>query len=218
MFAPVAGQHEIHVAQAPYICWAYTAVGDRSYDQDSSHNIIFGSRNALIFTAAMVGARMLGNRGRRNQAAMNAQPRWVQADHGMMVVGNLCAYFTTLQGETSPWPWESISQMQLLNRYTIQLTGTNVADDTLQLQIRSPFAELMFAFWAVARHPRHAQLRCGAWLPPGWLDWAVSQGRVPQWNADTVRGVDPLTQSTIQNTALHRLYSAGSVPVPPQPY
>lgn len=177
-FALRSGHPEEHtVADSPYRLWVWQAVGDGSYIRDQS--IFFATgRGATGFMVGSMAGQMLANSSRANQAARDAQPRWVLNTHGQITVSDYGFYLHT-SASVSWWPWGDISLMELTAPATVQMLGQSTTGP-VRLQIDSNLAELLFCFWALACNPQHPQFTSGTWIPDAWVEKVKRlQGDVP---------------------------------------
>ncbi|KFF60266.1 hypothetical protein JF66_05480 [Cryobacterium sp. MLB-32] len=152
---------------------SFHAAGDGSYDRASTFvwgTGVFG----LALAAGTLAASAAGNASRRNQASADAQHAWRPLFGGALFVTNDGIYIQTMQG-LSPWTWGSIDLMQVVG-FNVVIMQAQSSSGPITWRITSEWTELMFALWALRRHPAHPQLRDGSWLPANWLPWATAQG------------------------------------------
>lgn len=172
-FVPQGGPGDTLLAQGPYEMLEFRAVGDGSYVHDSSFFFATGAVG-LAATAGMALVRAAGNSNRRAAANAAAQPRWVVEESGVFTVGLFGFHLHNNDG-IYYWAWESITAMTITHPGYFEMYGDSTRGP-VHWTFASPWAELIFALWALRRHPQHPQLINGAWLPPGWLDWVRSRG------------------------------------------
>jgi len=170
------GQGETALAAGDLFVDSFYAAGDGSYDRSTTFAFgtgVFG----LAIAAGTLAASAAGNASRRSQAAANAQQAWRPLFGGTAFVTNEGFYVQTMEG-LFPWSWESIHLMQVVafNRVIMQAQS---ATGPVTWRLNSEWSELIFALWALRRHPSHPQLRDGTWLPQNWLRWATDQGYRP---------------------------------------
>jgi hypothetical protein len=162
--------------RGPVRVFSWTTGGDGSY----VHRSGFVGGTGVLGIALIAGsltANAAGNARRRQQAEQNARPAWrhqFDADVYVTDAGFVLHDRTGL----SMWPLSCLDVMQMLAPETVLVQG-RAADGPFSWRLQTPWAELIFAMWALARHPDHTQLRDGTWLPPGWLAWAREQQRDP---------------------------------------
>ena len=170
---------ECAVAAGNLIVDSFHAAGDGSYARSST--FVWGAGAfGLAVAAGSLAASAAANASRRNRAAADAQPAWRPLLGGTIFVTTAGFYIQTLQG-LFPWAWESIDLMQVV-AFNVVILQARSADGPITWRITSEWAELVFALWALRRHPDHPQLRDGSWLPPNWLPWATAQGYRPHLN------------------------------------
>jgi len=126
---------------------------------------------AVAVTALASGA------SRRAQARADAIEAWRPLFGGTLFVTDAGVYLQSLQG-LSRWDWESVDLMQVTG-YNSVIVQARMPAGPVSWLIHSEWAELMFALWALRRHPEHPQLQDGSWLPANWLAWATEQGYRP---------------------------------------
>ena len=172
-FAPQGGADDVLLAQGPYDRFEFVAAGDGSYVQDTGFFMATGAVG-LAATAALATARVIGNEARRSSANAAAMPRWTVTERGEITVGTRGFHLAHRHGVVH-WPWQAIREVTMTGPGRFEMSG-----DSTQGPVRwcfgTPWAELVFALWALNRHPRHPQLLSGSWLPPGFLQWAEHNG------------------------------------------
>jgi len=172
---PLAGG-EAALAAGSLVVDSFHAAGDGSYDRSST--FVWGTGLfGLALAAGTLAASAAGNASRRNRAAADAQHAWRPLFGGTIYVATGGFHVQTMRG-LSPWTWESIDLMQVVG-YNVVILQARSADGPITWRITSEWSELVFALWALRRHPGHPQLRDGSWLPANWLAWATAQGYRP---------------------------------------
>lgn len=104
--------------------------------------------------------------GRRRLTLAEA-PEWQHFDEGTVHVNQYGFYLRTLEGMLG-WSWEDIIQARMIAPRRMGFLGDGV-DGQIDFLIESELAELLFASWALARHPQHSQFTARIWLVPAWL-------------------------------------------------
>lgn len=164
-FPPAFSVDERIWVQGDYLLEEFGATGDGTYE--TSHTIVGGTGVlGLTMLAATWGASAAGNRRRREQAAQAMVPHWHQVDQGTLYVSVLGLYLRS-PGGLSTWPWGAITEADIPQPGVFVFTGVS-AGGPVRLAVGSHWAELVFAAWALARHPRHPRLGDGSWWPGGW--------------------------------------------------
>ncbi len=161
-FPPALGAGEVMLAEGPFELSTFRAVGDGSYVQRSAAVLPIGGGGLGLAAGALV-AQGVVNRRRRAAAAAAATPRWVVDDGGMLWVATHGFYLQTARG-LYPWPWQSIASAELFGPGQVHLHGTSDGGQISWI-IGSKWAELLFALWAMVRHPCHPQFVTGTWAP-----------------------------------------------------
>jgi len=96
-------------------------------------------------------------------------------EHGGLYVSAYGFYLHAARG-VFRWPWSAITAAEMVGPAAVHFNGDGERGPISWI-LRSDWSELVFVLWALPEHPRHPQLRTGAWLPPGWLSWAATQYR-----------------------------------------
>jgi len=170
-FLPTLGPEEALWASGPFQLFDYQPIGDGSYVHNSGWFFATGAAG-LMATAAIAAARAAGNNSRRASAAAAAQPRWVPIDWGTLHTGSHGVYLHTPTALLT-WGWPSFTSMSMMAPGTVHLNGNSDRGQVSWI-LEADWAELVFVLWAVTVHPRHPQLVNGEWLPPGWLERAMT--------------------------------------------
>lgn len=159
-FRTALGAGEVMLAEGPFELSTFRPVGDGSYVQRSTAVLPIG-RRALGLAAGALVANGMANRRRRAAAAAAATPRWVVDDGGTLWVATHGFYLQTARG-LYPWPWQSIAAAELVGPGQTHLQGTSDSGQVSWI-IGSRWAELLFALWAMVRHPAHPQFVTRTW-------------------------------------------------------
>ena len=168
----LGGYDERILASHEYAMAEWSAVGDGSYLHNGGFLLATGGPGVAL-SAAVLGARAIGNAKRKRQAIADSQPRWVWNTRGCIHVSTHGFYLQTPNG-LLPWSWPPIDMTQMVAPATVWIQGQSDRGRISWL-IRSIWAELVFVLWALARNPHHPQLIDGSWLPPGWPAWAAEK-------------------------------------------
>jgi hypothetical protein len=164
-FPPAVALDERFWASGPYRLQDYQAVGDGSY---YSSTTIVGGTGLLGMT--LLGATAIGsaaaNRRRRDAAARDMVPRWVDVDSGLITIGSRALYLHSAAG-LAPWSWQAVASADMVAPGHLHFSG-QTGYGTVSWIVISDWAELAFVAWAAARHPRHRQIMDGSWFPGGW--------------------------------------------------
>ncbi len=154
------------IAGATFSLFSYRAAGDGTYVHNDGFFFATGGLG-LALTAGFMAARAAGNSERRRRAMHDAQLAWRPVCNGLLYINQYGFYFRT-PNSLSKWVWNSIVQCQVLELGCVTLIGDG-AQGRMNYMIRSDYAELIFAFWAMVRAPQHPQYLTGVWLPDGWV-------------------------------------------------
>ena len=140
----------------------------------------------LALAVGSLAARAASNATRLSQAAADAHPAWRPDFAGTIFVTTHGFVIQTAAG-LQHWAWESVDLMQVTGFNSAILQGRS---DTgpVTWRLTSEWTELVFALWALARHPSHPQLLDGSWLPANWLPWATAQGYRPHLDRPELAG------------------------------
>lgn len=172
-FRPQLSPDERFWAAGPFSL-AEMRAGDGTYVRSSGWFVATGA-GGLALGAGVAAARAVGNASRRRAAAEAMTPRWTEIDRGTVHLSALGFHLATDRGVWS-WTWAAVTAAQMTAPGSVHLLARG-ADGPTSWLLGSDWAELLFVTWALAEHPRHAQLQSGEWLPPGWLEWDATQ----QW-------------------------------------
>lgn len=194
-FAPsIAPGSEHMLVNGTYVLAVYRALGDGTYQHNNSFFFATGTLG-LALTAGMAAGQAAGNSSRRNQAAMNAVPRWVVDDQGMVFVSDRGFYFQSQLGHRE-WNFDFIGEMELCGPALVRMVGQSTTGQ-VHFMIQSDWSELIFSLWARARHPHHAQFKGATWIPPGWRERAEAAGygftdeQLGRWSMRALSGAPP---------------------------
>ena len=146
-----------------YLLDWWGATGDGSY----SYNRGFVAGTGLIGMGAMVGS-LIGNSVARNKAVSAAYAAstvcWRPVDMGLVHVSNFGFYLSDGHRGFRFYSWDSVRQADIVGPTCVQFTAST--DNGMQTwRLMSDWAELVFAFWALARHRNHPQWIDGSWYP-----------------------------------------------------
>lgn len=156
------------VLNAPFTLYSFEATGDGSYQHNSGFFFATGGVGLALTGAYMVG-RAIGNANRRNAAAQAATPTWHPIDTGFIFVNQYGFYLRT-PVNLLWWNWASIAEAQMIAPRQFAMLGDAGNRGRVNYVIDSDAAELVFALWASAQVPQHAQLRQRIWLIPAWFE------------------------------------------------
>lgn len=152
----------------------YYAIGDGSWQSDSTVVFGTGTLGLALMAGTMVASKAKENAA-RNQAAADATATWREFITGAVVYVTTAGFIIqTLEGLLQ-WEWEYVASAQVVS-YNVLVLQVYTEQGTATWRLLSEWSELIFVLWALARHPRHPQLRDGSWLPPNWVEWAAAQG------------------------------------------
>ena len=140
----------------------------------------------LALAVGSLAARAASNSTRLSQAAADAHPAWRPDFAGTIFVTTHGFVIQTAAG-LQHWVWDSVDLMQVAGFNTAILQGRSDAGP-VTWRLTSEWTELVFALWALARHPSHPQLLDGSWLPANWLPWATAQGYRPHLDRPELAG------------------------------
>jgi hypothetical protein len=169
-FPPAIAHDERFWSVGPYRLQDFRAIGDGSYMESTT---IVGGTGLLGLT--LLGATAIGsaagNRNRRDAAARDMIPRWVDIDSGHITIGSRGMYLLSASG-LNPWAWEHVTSADMVAPGHLHFAG-QTSYGPISWIVISDWAELAFVGWAAARHPRHRQLLDGSWFPGGWRSPAI---------------------------------------------
>lgn len=164
------GDRALAVGHAQRYTWR--PVGDGSYTQSSM--FAFGGP---VFVVGALAANAVGNSVRRNNAARDAQPRWVLDGTGEVTVTLGAAFF----GHPTAWlnlHWNGLDTLDLVAPDVVQTSFRNTnGGGSATLQLRTPWASLIFVLAGLSSFTAHPQLLGGYWLPPGFEERCATLGR-----------------------------------------
>lgn len=155
------------VLASPFELFSYEAAGDGTYVRNDGFFFATGGIGLGLTAASMIG-RAAGNSARRQAAQDAATPRWRVIDQGYVYI-NQYGFFLRTPTDLLRWMWGSIETARMIDRRQFAMLG-NSSSGRVNYVVSSDAAELLFAFWALARQPQHPQLAQRVWLLPEWLD------------------------------------------------
>jgi hypothetical protein len=150
-----------------YAAGAYTlhwwgTLGDGSW---STSSFIAGGTGAVgmgMLVGSAIGNYNSRNRARR-QAAANAALAWRPVDTGQVHVSDYGIYLTRGHHGIRRYRWTSITEADL-HQPGVVFYNANTTDGPVQYLLRSDWAELIFAFWCLARNPNHPRFIADTWI------------------------------------------------------
>ncbi|MFG2720094.1 hypothetical protein ACGFW5_17630 [Streptomyces sp. NPDC048416] len=164
------GERALAVGPAQRSTWR--AVGDGRYTHQSV--VAFGNP---AFVIGSLATSAIGNSARRRAAAQNAQPRWVMDGAGDITVTTRKVFFG------HPYcpldlSWGGLDTIDLIAPDVFQTSfhNTNNGEHTT-VQLRTPWASLLFVLAAVTAFPAHPRLLGRSWLPPDFERRCADRGR-----------------------------------------
>lgn len=161
---------------APVRVFELRAAGDGTYTK--SGGFVFGTGTlGLAMIAGSLAYNASANSSARRRAQQDAQVVFRHEFDGHLYVSNRGWIFHTAQG-VHTWVFDAVSAMQMVQKNTLIMQG-NSDRGPLTWQLTCPYAELVFALWALDQHPQHPQLMDGGWLPDAWFAHASRMGRTP---------------------------------------
>ena len=171
------------LATGPFTLFDFRALGDGSWQVNTPFVFGTGAVGVGLVAGSLIGGSIAKSRA-RNAAAAAAVPRWVPIDAGMLYASQYGFYLHTPQ--VLRWSWSAITGAAVVAPGSVHITGDS-RSGPISWIVQSDWAELLFALWAIAVHPRHPQFVTGDWLPREWLAYARSQHHLP----DGVPGILP---------------------------
>ncbi|MER5520398.1 hypothetical protein ABT075_20750 [Streptomyces sp. NPDC002677] len=164
------GDRALAVGPAQRLTWR--AVGDGRYAQQNV--VAFGSPAFVI--GSMVGSA-IGNSARRRAAADDAQPRWVADGSGDITVTTRKVYFGHPQCPLD-LAWGGLDTVDLVAPDIFQTSFQNINNGRYTtVQLRTPWASLLFVLAAITAFPAHPRLLGRGWLPPDFESRCTQIGR-----------------------------------------
>lgn len=156
-------EEERLVASGRYSLEWWGTVGDGRY---STQTIFVGGTGALgigLAAGSLIGSHRANSRA-RSRAIADACPKWRAVDAGELHISDYGIYVTGGQYGHRYFHWGAIRQADVVEHGCVQYTAeTTAGSQTFRLMSES--AELVFAFWALARHRNHPQWIDGSWYP-----------------------------------------------------
>ncbi|MEV7288258.1 hypothetical protein AB0O01_27480 [Streptomyces sp. NPDC093252] len=162
------GERTLAVGPGQRMTWR--PLGNGEYVQ--SDLIVFGSPAVVI--GSLVGSA-LGNAARRNQAARDAQPRWVLDGPGEVTLTLHRLHFAH-PAELNV-SWQALTSIDLVAPDVFQTTFLNHHGAQSTVRIQTPWASLAFALAAVIAFPTHPRLLNRGWLPHDFEQRCALAGR-----------------------------------------
>ena len=166
-----------------------STAGDGSYMHTSGFAFGGGALGVALIAGSIIG-NAAGNARRRARAAADAQLAFRYRFDVDIFVTDAGFVLGSPLG-IGHWTHHDIDMMLMVGPGQVEMQGRG-NQGPLAWQLLTPYAELLFAMWALAIHPQSPQLRDGSWFPRGWLDWARSQGRDPWLRDASIRDVREL--------------------------
>jgi hypothetical protein len=164
------GDRALAVGPAERLTWR--AVGDDSYTHTSV--VAFGSTG---FVLGSMAASAVGNSARRRTAALNAQPRWVLDGAGEVTVTTRKVYFGHPVCSLD-LDWTGLNTIDIVAPDVFQTTFLNThSGRQMTVQLRTPWASLIFVLAALAAFPAHPRLLGRGWLPADFEKRSADLGR-----------------------------------------
>jgi len=176
-FPPHLAPGELILVEGPFLLSSFYATSDGSSTQSTMFVAGTGAFGAAAVVTSLVGSALV-NASREKAARAAATPAWRPCDSGTVYVSTRGFYLQTNTG-LYPWDWSSVSSATVVGRSRVNIQGDS-RQDAVSWILQSPWAELIFTLWAVARHPTHPQIVTGGWLPPGWYEHAKANGYWPE--------------------------------------
>ncbi|WP_369394886.1 hypothetical protein AB5J72_50995 [Streptomyces sp. CG1] len=164
------GDRALAVGPAQRLTWR--AVGDGSY----THQSVFAFGSPAFVLGSMAGSA-LGNSARRRAAARDAQPRWVVDGSGEITVTTRKVYFGHPQCSLD-LAWVGLDAIDLVAPEVFQTSFRDInSGRQTTVQLRTPWASLLFVLAAVTAFPAHPRLLGRGWLPPDFEKRCTDIGR-----------------------------------------
>jgi len=155
----------------------FRAGGDGTYMRSSG--FMFGCGGlGLALLAGSLAANAAGNARRRQLAALDAQAAFRPQFGGAVFVTNTGFILSGADGVFT-WTTDEIDAMQVIDGGVALMQGQSTRGP-LTWRLMTPWAELIFALWALREHRDHPQLMDGSWLREAWLRYARDTGHDPR--------------------------------------
>ncbi|MQY15227.1 hypothetical protein SRB5_54060 [Streptomyces sp. RB5] len=166
-----AGDRVLASGPAQRLTWR--GYGNGSY----THSNVMALGGPAFVIGTMVG-NAIGNNARKRAAENAAQPRWIPDGVGEVSITTRKVYF----GHPETWldlHWDSLDQIDLIAPEFFQTTfrNSNAGNQSLSVQIHSPWASLIFVLAALTSFPAHPRLLGHGWLPPDFESRCTAMGR-----------------------------------------
>lgn len=151
----------------------WRGLGDGRYTQTSV--FAYGSP---VFVLGSLAGNAMGNAARRNNAARDAQPRWVVEGSGEVTITPAAVYF----GHPTYWLslyWEGLETIDLVAPDVVQASFRNTHQNGSYTTVRlcTPWASLIFVLAGLGCFTAHPQLLGRGWLPPDFEERCAAVGR-----------------------------------------
>lgn len=148
------------------------AAGDGSY----RHSNMFAV-GGPTFVAGTLAVNAIGNSVRRNNAARDAQPRWMPDGFGDITATMRHVRFVHPIAPLSLY-WNGLDAVDLPAPGVFQASFQDIhGHGYTSIRMHSPWASLMFALAALDSFPAHPRLLSATWLPPYFEHHAAAHGR-----------------------------------------
>lgn len=160
----------------PVSLYELRADGDGTYEYNSGIAIGSGVGGAMLFFGSIAASAASKNRA-KNRAVADSRLAFrhnFDADVFVTDAGFMLASMNGIVG----WHHDAIDSMLMVGPGQVTMQGQS-DEGPIVWQLNTPWAELLFAMWAVVRHPENRLLQDGGWFPRGWIQWARGQGRDP---------------------------------------
>ncbi|QQE49026.1 hypothetical protein I6H91_01395 [Micrococcus luteus] len=156
-FVRVRTQGERLMASAPVMMDVWDAPGDGSYTASGVPIVGTGVANkaGIQFAVGMAAGSMVVNSMAKRKAVKDSQKRWLPfIARGIVTVSTHGFYISHPEGEAA-FMWNDIQNAKVTGPSTVELLFVN--QPTFRFQLRSDWAELIFALWTEAVAPEHPQ-------------------------------------------------------------
>lgn len=151
------------VASGAYDLQWWGAAGDGSWSVGSTFVGGTGRLGAAMVVGSIVGSSIAKSRA-RSKATGDAAIRWRPVDRGTVHITSHAFYLTDGMHGHRSYGWDSLNQIDVVEPGAVQFTGTT-DQGTQTWLLASPWAELVFAYWILARRHPHPQWIDGSWFP-----------------------------------------------------